>query len=45
MDIEYNIPITCHTNELNSIKVERNGYDNNEDWKYCIRISNDNSLV
>eukprot|EP01084_Bolivina_argentea_P302640 522422_1 len=45
MDIEYDIPIKCHLTELNTIHVTRAGYNNNEDWKYCIQISNDNSLL
>ena len=43
MDITNPISTQCH-NHFHTINVKRDGYDNNEDWKWCLRISNDNSL-
>eukprot|EP01083_Nonionella_stella_P097232 273279_1 len=45
LDIQHEIPTKCRTKHMESIKVHRDGYNNNEDWKYCLRISNDDTLL
>ena len=45
LDIDQDIPTQCHVKHFRTINVQRDTYDNNEDWKWCLRISNDNSLT
>ena len=44
LDIDQDIPTQCHVKHFHSIAISRDGYENDEDWKWCLRISNDNSM-